>query len=199
MEEILFHNSPIVSLSLAMCAVLATVGSMILARKMLSMSTTSFRKFLELRFRPTALRYTEEFEYIFDGYQENAQALGQFAIEYSTVFNEVRWSQAMMTLDNVTRAYHELCGLIEQGESRDALCLAEFLIATGDELAPWKYRRISDEYESLANWEADVHSTMCNLLKNLDPEVKRSRGLGTSRSALVDETMKVLQTVKERL
>ena len=199
MEELLFHKSPIVSLSLAMCAVLATVGSMILARMMLRMSTTSFRRFLELRFRPTALRYTEEFECIFDGYQENARALGEYAVDYSTVFNEVHWSRALMTLENVGRAYRELCELLEQGDSKDALCLAEFLIAAGDALAPWKYRRISDEWEPLATWEAKVHSTMSTLIKNLESEVPRSRGLGTSRSASVDETMKVLRKVRERL
>ncbi len=199
MGELLFHNSHIVSVSLAVCAVLATIGAMMLARNMLFMSTTSLRRFLELRFRPTALRYTEEFECLLGGYQEKARLLDAFTSDFSVVFNEVKWAKAMLTLDQTVRAHHELCGLLQQGESRDALCLAEFLIAAGEELAPWKYRRISDEWASLANWELQVHSTICAVVKNLPAELQRSRGLGMSRGALVDESMKVLQRIRENL
>lgn len=199
MGELLFHNSHIVTLSLAMCAFLAAVGAMILARNMLFMSTTSVRRFFELRFRPTALRYTEEFESIFEGYQEKARMLGNYTPDYSVVFNEAKWARLILTLEKVGAAYRELCELLDEGESRDALCLSEFLIAAGEELPPWKYRRISDEWASLANWESDVHKTICEVVKNLWSEVQRSRGLGISRGAAVDETMKVLQKIREKL
>jgi hypothetical protein len=199
MEELVFHNSQIVSVSLAVCAVLATVGAMILARNMLFMSTTSVRRFFELRFRPTALRYTEEFECIFEGYQEKALLLGNYTPNYSIVFNEAKWAKIVLTLDSVSRAYEELCGLLEQGESKDALCLAEFLIAAGEELPPWKYRRISDEWAPLAHWESEAHTTICDVVKNLWSEVQRSRSLGISRGASIDETMKVLQKIREKL
>ena len=199
MEEILFHNSRIVSLSLIVCAVLATVGAMILARNMLFMSTTSLRRFFELRFRPTALRYTEEFECLYEGYQEKARLLGNYTPDYSVVFNEARWAKLVLTLEHVGRAHQELSELLEQGDSKDALCLAEFLIAAGEELPPWKYRRISDEWASLANWEVDVHTIICEVVKNLWSEVQRSRGLGISRGASVEETMQVLQKVQEKL
>jgi len=199
MEELLFHNSHVVSVSLAMCAVLATIGAMILARAILFTSTTSLRRFFELRFRPTALRYTEEFECIFEGYQEKARLLGNYTPDYSVVFNESQWTKALITLDLVGRAYRELCELLEAGESKDALCLAEFLIAAGEELPPWKYRRISDEWAPLATWEEDVHRTILEVVKNLWSEVQRSRSLGISRGASVAETMKDLQKIREKL
>ena len=199
MEELLFHNSKIVSFSLAVCAMLATVGAMILARNMLFLSTTSLRRFLELRFRPTALRYTEEFECLLDGYQEKARLLGSYATSYSSVFNEARWAKLVLTLEQVNRAHQELCKLLGEGESKDALCLAEFLIAAGDELPTWKYRRISDEFASLATWELLVHSTICDVVKRLWEEVPRSRALGISRGASVDETMRVLEKLRAKL
>ena len=199
MEELLFHNSKIVSFSLALCAMLATVGAMIIARNMLFLSTTSVRRFLELRFRPTALRYTEEFECLLDEYQEKARLLGAYATNYSSVFNEAKWAKLVLTLEHVNRAHQELCKLLGEGESKDALCLAEFLIAAGDELPNWKYRRISDEFASLATWELLVHSTISDVVKRLWEEVPRSRALGISRGASVDETMKVLEKIRAKL
>ncbi|MEY4669219.1 MAG: hypothetical protein RL518_1918 [Pseudomonadota bacterium] len=199
MEELLFHNSKIVSVSLAVCAVLATIGAMLVARRMLFMSSASIRHFFELRFRPTALRYTEEFESLFDAYREKAQVLGNYTPDYSAVFNEANWTKLILTLDQLSSAYRELCNLLDQGESKDALCLAEFLIAAGDELAPWKYNRISDEWAPLANWEVDVHTILCEVVEDLRNEVRRSQGLGVSRGAPVHETMMVLEKIREKL
>jgi hypothetical protein len=199
MEEILFHNSTVVSLSLGVCAVLAAIGAMILARTMLRTSTASVRRFLELRFRPTALRYTEEFEWIFDAYQEKVRLLGTYTPHHTNVFNEANWAKLIITLDQVGNAYKELCDLLDQGESRDALCLAEFLIAAGEELPAWKYRRIDDRWERLATWEPDVHAIIGDVVKNLWSEVQQSRGLGISRGVSVEETKKILEEVRKSL
>jgi hypothetical protein len=199
MEEIVFNNSHVVSVSLGLCAVLATIGAMILARNMLFMSTSSIRRFLELRFRPTALRYTEEFEAIFNGYQEKVEVLGTYTPDYTNVFNEANWTNLIVTMDQVGDAYKELCHLLAQGESRDALCLSEFLIAAGEELSAWKYRRIDDQWEPLATWESDVHAIICEVVNNLWSEVQRSRGLGISRGRSVEETRRILEEVRKSL
>ena len=199
MGELLFYNSIIVSVSLGVCAVLATIGAMILARNMFFLSSTSFRRFLELRFRPTALRYMEELEYLIEGYQQKARLLDEYAVTYSVVFNEAKWHNLILTMDLLSRAHRELCRLLEQGESKDALCLAEFLIAAGEELAPWKYRHINDEWSPLAEWEIQVHTTLRQVVKHLWAEVQRSRGIGISGGTSIEQTMKVLEKVRDGL
>ncbi len=199
MEEILFHNSTIVLWSLGLCAVLAAIGATLMARKTLSMSTSSIRRFLEFRFRPTALRYTEEFECLLDGFQENAMILEAYSQQYPVLFSEARWSKLTLTLEHVVRAHQELCSLLERRESKDALCLAEFLIAAGEDLAPWKYHHIADEWAPLATWELDVHTILSTVVTRLGEEARRDRGVRSSRQSSLHETMKVLEKIRKKL
>jgi hypothetical protein len=199
MEELLFHNSTIVSVSLGICAVLAAIGAMIVARKTLLMSKRGIRHFLEFRFRPTALRYTDELECLVEGFREKVTTLERYNREYSALFNEAKWTKLTITLDEVSRAHEELCALLEQRESKDALCLAEFLIAAGEDLAPWKYRHISDEWAPLATWELDVHTILTKVVNKLWEETQTGRTLGTLRGTNVHETRKVLEKIREEL
>jgi hypothetical protein len=199
MVELLFYKSVIVTVSLAVCAVLATVGTMLLARNAFHMSTESVRRFFELRFRPTALRYTEEFESLFESYREPSTLLEPFTENYTNVFNEAKWATLVLTLDALSRAHQHLCHLIEEGESKDALCLAEFLIAAGDELAPWKYRHINDEWAPLANWEQEAHLILSHIIKNLPIALQQAHKIGILRDEKFQESMRVLGRIKSEL
>jgi hypothetical protein len=199
MVELLFYNSVIVTVSLAVCAVLATIGAMLLARNMFHMSIASVRRFLELRFRPTALRYTEEFECLFESYREKSAVLEPFTENFTNVFNEAKWATLVLTLEALGRAHQNLCQLIEEGESKDALCLAEFLIAAGDDLAPWKYRHINDEWAPLANWEQESHLILSHVMKNLPSALQQAHKIGIVRDGKFQEAMRILQRVREDL
>jgi hypothetical protein len=199
MVELLFYNSVIVTVSLAICAVLATIGAMLLARNMFHMSTASVRRFFELRFRPTALLYTEEFEGLLESYREKSAVLEPFIDNFTNVFNEARWATLVLTLEALSRAHQNLCQLIEEGESKDALCLAEFLIAAGDDLAPWKYRHINDEWAPLANWEQESHLILSQVMKNLPSALQQAHKIGIVRDGKFQEAMRILQRVREDL
>jgi hypothetical protein len=199
MVELLFYNSVIVTVSLAVCAVLATIGAMLLARNMFHMSTASVRRFFELRFRPTALRYTEEFECLFESYREKSAVLEPFTENYTNVFNEARWATLVITLETLRRAHEHLCHLIEEGESKDALCLSEFLIAAGDDLAPWKYRHINDEWAPLANWEQEAHLILSHVMKNLPHALQQAHKIGIVRDGKFQEAMRVLDKIRADL
>ena len=196
MVEILFYNSSIVTVSLALCAVLATIGAMLLARNMFYLSTASIRRFFELRFRPTALRYTEEFECLFESYREKSAMLEQFTENYTNVFNEAKWAKLVLTLEDLSRAHQQLCSLLEEGESKDALCLSEFLIAAGEDLAPWKYHHINDEWASLSNWEQEVHLSLSHILKNLPLAIQQAHKVGLVRDGKFQDSMGLLKRMK---
>jgi hypothetical protein len=199
MEHLLFHHSEVVTLSLLLCAVLATVGAMLMARSLVSMTSTTFRHFLELRFRPAALRHTEKFEVTLAGYQEVADLLDRYAPDYSAVFNEANWSQFIIKLAALNNAYNELCDLLGSGESKEALCLAEFLSAQGEELAEWKYHSISEEWEDLGNWEQEAYDIVCKVVETLPPAVKQARSLGMYRSTATEETLVLIDRIRAQL
>jgi len=199
MEHLLFHHSHIVTLSLLLCGVLATVGAMLIARNVLSMTGTTFRHFLELRFRPAALKHTEKFEYALAGYQEVADLRNPYAPDYSAVYNEANWSQLILKLEALNAAYCELCELLRVGESKEALCLAEFLSSQGEELAEWKYHSISEEWEELATWEQDLYDIVCKLVDTLPAAVKQARTLGMHRDSATEETLILIDRIRAQL
>lgn len=199
MEQLLFNHSKIVTLSLMLCAALATIGTIMIVRKMVFMSGTTFRQFLELRFRPAALRYTDRFEEILGKYQEISDILGQYTPDYSIVFNEANWTKLNLYLDELNAAYVELCELLERGDSKDALCLAEFLSSGGEPLAEWKYKHISDEWEGLGDWEHELHDIVCHVIQSLRDAVIQARTLGLSRAQYANETLAALDRISGRM
>lgn len=199
MEQLLFHHSEIVTGSLLLCAVLATVGAMLVARSMLSMTGTTFRHFLELRFRPAALRYTDTFEEALATYQEIADLLDRCVPDYSAIFNEANWSKLVLDLEALKEAYSELCDLLKAGESKEALCLAEFLSAQGEELAEWKYQSLNEDWEHLAHWEHELYQIVCKVVETLPPAVKQARTLGMHRSTATEETLMIIEQIRAQL
>lgn len=199
MEQLLFHHSEIVTLSLLLCAVLATVGAMLVARSMLSTTGTTFRHFLELRYRPAALRHTETLEQALGGFQEMAALLDPYVSDYSAIFNEANWSKVILDLDSLSAAYNELCDLLDAGESKEAMCLAEFLTAQGEELAEWKYQGVSEDWEGLADWENELYQIVCKVVETLPPAVKQARSLGMYRSTATEETLMTIERIRARL
>jgi hypothetical protein len=199
MEQLLFYQSTIVTLSLVLCAALATIGTIMIVRKIVFMSGTTFRQFLELRFRPAALRHTERFEELLSEYQEIADILGQYTPDYSIVFNEANWTKLNLQLDDLNAAYVELCDLLCKGDSKDAMCLAEFLSSSGEPLAEWKYRHISDEWEGLADWEHELHDIVCKVIQTLWDAVVQARKLGIARGASAEEVLAVIERIRDRL
>ena len=199
MEQFLFYHSKVVTLSLVLCAALATIGTVMIVRRMVFMSGTTFRQFLELRFRPAALRHTERFEELLEEYQAISDVLGQYTPDYATVFNEANWTKMSLHLDDLNAAYMELCELLNKGESKDAMCLAEFLNSAGEPLAAWKYSHINDEWEELADWEHELRDIVCQIIQTLRDAVAQARTLGISRGASADETLAVLERIRERM
>ena len=199
MEQLLFYHSKIVTLSLVLCAALASIGTIMIVRKIVFMSGTTFRQFLELRFRPAALRQTERFEELLSEYQAISDILGQYTPDYSILFNEANWTKMNLCLDELNAAYSELCELLRQGESKDAMCLAEFLNSAGEPLAEWKYGHINDEWEGLADWQHELHDIVCQVLQTLTDAVVQARNLGISRGASADETLAALEQIRARL
>ena len=199
MEQLLFHHSEIVTLSLLLCAVLATVGAMLIARRALSMTGTTVRHFLELRFRPAALRRTEDFEHALDGYHEVSALLDPYVSDYSAIFNEANWSKLILRIEALNAAYNELCELLDTGESKAAFCLAEFLSSDGEELAEWKYRSVSEDWEELANWESELYQIVCKIVETLPPAVKQARTLGIHRSTANEETLMLIERIRAQL
>jgi hypothetical protein len=196
MEQLLFYHSKIVTISLILCAALATIGTMMVVRKLLFMSGTTFRQFLELRFRPSALRCTEQFERLLSEYQEIADILAQYTPDYSIVFSEANWTRLILALDQLNAAHVELCELLNKGESKDAMCLAEFLSSGGEPLAKWKYGHINDEWEGLADWERELHHIVCQVIQTLTQAVIQARKLGISRGASAEETLALLERLR---
>lgn len=199
MEQLLFYNSKIVTVSLLLCAVLATFGVMMLVRDLLHTSGTTFRRFLELRFRPAALRATSRFEESLAGFQEAADLLGRYSPDYAAVYNEANWSTLCVYLDDLGLAYGDLCKALDEGESKEALCIAEFLSSEGKELTPWKYRHISEEWEHLNNWEHELYDIVCKVIQHLEKAVLDARKLGISRGASADETLAVLERIRSQM
>ena len=163
------------------------------------MSGTTVRQFLELRFRPSALRHTERFEKLLEEYQAISDILGQYTPDYAIVFNEANWTKMTLRLDDLNAAYVELCELLNKGESKDAMCLAEFLNSAGKPLAAWKYGHINDEWEGLADWEHELRDIVCQVIQTLRYAVAQARTLGISRGASADETLAVLERIRERM
>lgn len=182
-----------------LCAALATIGTIMIVRKMVFMSGTTFRQFLELRFRPSALRHTERLEDLLAKYQEISDILGQYTPDYSIVFNEANWTKLNLSLEELNAAYGELCEMLERGESKDALCLAEFLTSAGEPLAEWKYKHISDEWEGLADWQHDLHDIVCQVIQSLRDAVIQARKLGISRGKYANETLAALDQISARM
>jgi len=199
MEHLLFYNSKIVTLSLMLCAALATIGTMMLVRNILFMSGTTLRQFVELRFRPAALRYTEQFEEYLSEYQEIVEILGRYTPDYSIVFSEANWTKAVLSLDELSAAHGELCHLLSSGESKDAMCLAEFLSSGGEPLVRWKYRHINDEWEGLADWESELREIIFQIIQTLKGAVIQARTLGISRGASPEETLAELERIQARM
>ena len=199
MEQLLFYHSKIVTFSLVLCAVLATFGVMMIVRNVLLTSGTALRHFLELRFRPSALRFTDTFEAALAGYQEVAELLGRYSPDYSAVFNEANWSTLCLYLDDLNSAYTELCELLDEGESKEAMCLAEFLSSGGNELAAWKYRNISEDWEHLNDWEHELYGIICKVIQDLREAVVQARKLGIARGASADETLAVLEMIQSHM
>lgn len=199
MDPLLFYNSRIVTICVAFCAVLATFGVMMVVRSMISKGGVTLRRFVELRFRPAALRQTERFEETLASFEEVGELLGRYSPDYSAVFNEANWSTFCLYIDDLHSAYGELCDLLDRGDSREALCLAEFLAAQGNSLSPWKYRYISEEWEHLHNWEHDLYGIVCDVIDNLSKAVTQARQLGITRGGAADETLAVLESIRTRL
>lgn len=196
MEQLLFYQSKIVTISIVLCAALATIGTVMVVRKIVFMSGTSFRHFLELRFRPAALRHTERFEELLCEYQGILDLLGQYSPDYSIVFSEANWTKMSLCLDELNTVYGELCELLKRGDCKEAMCLAEFLSSEGRSIAEWKYNYISDEWEGLANWEPELHDIVCNVVQSLRDAVLHARSLGISRGASAEETLAVIERVR---
>lgn len=199
MEALLFHNSQLVTFSLLLCAFLATIGTMIVVRRAVTISNRELRHFFELRFKPAAFQHLDKFERSLFGYQEVADLLSKYAGTFSSVYNEANWTKFIIYLSDLNGAHHEINRLLTLGESKRALCLANFLACEGESIAEWRYRYVGKEWRHLQAWEPESYQIICTVVKNLDGAVREAQAIGIHRESATDETLEVLAEIRSHL
>jgi hypothetical protein len=183
MEEIFGANSSVVTGSLIVCSVLAAVGAALLSKSIATSIGVFLRRAYELRYRAAALRASRQFELGLEQFQERAAMVSNFSAEYPSVFNEANWTKSVMYLDDLREAYEEVTALINSGDYKEAMCLAEFFCSDGVAIDDWKYAYVDEAWDHLYKWRAEQDEIMREIAINISKIALDERSLGVVKSA----------------
>jgi hypothetical protein len=199
MEDIFGANSNVVTVSLIVCAVLAAVGTAFLSKSIATSIGIFLRRAYELRYRAAALRAARQFELGLEQCQERAAMVSNFSADYASVFNDANWSKSVMYLDDLRSAYDEVGALIESGDYKEAMCLAEFFCSDGVAMDDWKYAYFDEAWDHLYNWRAEQDQIMREIAVQISKVALDERKLGVVKSAVRRPSGVALEKLRKEL
>jgi hypothetical protein len=199
MQDLIFSDSKFTTASLALCAVLAAIGTMLVVRSVVDTTFAVLRKIKDFRYRGTTFKYAEQFELELEAFKDQVRVLDKYTTEYTGVFNEANWSKVVMHLDDLDAAYDELCSLISRYEYKDAMCLVQFLCADGAEVPEWVLQQVDAKWDHLYEWKSEVSAILNTVTNRLGEAAEQTKRLGIERTRQRQPTLAALQHLRDKI